>query len=134
MLNDLTNLDDFESFSSTYQDVFIEHPLSVYLQSLLQQQNLSKAEVIKKSNLDRVYGYQIFNGTRMPTREKLLQVAFGLALDVDATQDLLKISGMAPLYTKKKRDAAILFCLSKRFDFDHAQDFLYQLNLKLIGE
>ena len=134
ILNDLISAKDFDSFSREYEDAFISAALSEYIDMLIKRSALSKSDVIKRSNLDRVYGYQIISGVRKPTREKLLQLGFGLGLDADGMQSLLKTAGMAPLYAKIKREAAILFCLNKMYDLIDTQIFLQEENLKLIGE
>ena len=134
MLNDLVSQQDFQSFSNQHHAEFIDTTLSFYLHELLAQKNISKAEVIRRANLDRVYGYQIFNGTRTPTREKLFQLAFGFELTFQETQTILKIAGMAPLYAKIKREAAIIFCLNKKYTLDQAQEFLYEADLRLMND
>ena len=134
MLNELSSLRDFQKFSIQHQNEFINTHLPAHLLKLLQQKNISKAQVIHQANLDRVYGYQIFNGTRTPTREKLLQLAFGFRLSLEETQEILKIAGVAPLYAKIKREAAIIFCLNKKYSLDEAQEFLFQADLRVIND
>ena len=47
--------------------------------------------------MPRNYAYQLFNGTRKPSRDKVIQLAFGFGLSVDDTQELLKVARQAPL-------------------------------------
>ena len=93
---------------------FIEINISQYLNELIKKSNLSKADVIKKSGIDRVYGYQILNGTKTPSRGKLIQFAFGLQLDFESVQKLLKYNGFAPLYAQNRRDSIIIFALKEK--------------------
>jgi len=93
---------------------FININISEYLNMLIEEKELVKSEVIKSSCLDRVYAYQILNGTRTPSRDKLIQFAFGMKLTLDETQTLLKYNGMAPLYAKNRRDSIILFAINER--------------------
>ena len=47
------------------------HPqqnFSGVFQSLLEQQQLTKSQVIRDSGLDRTYAYQIINGSKAPAR------------------------------------------------------------------
>ena len=39
-----------------------------YLEALLAKKNMSKSILINKANLHRTYAYQIFNGTKIPSR------------------------------------------------------------------
>lgn len=134
MLNKLKLVNDFETFDSDYKNEFVSISLSESIENIMNKKLLSKSDVIKRADIDRVYGYQIISGTRMPTREKLLQLGFGLCLDASGMQALLKATGYAPLYPKVKRDAAILFCFNKSYNFLETQAMLQQAGLKLIGE
>ena len=102
-------LDDFLE-----KQEFININISEYLNMIIEKKELVKSEVIKSSGLDRVYAYQILNGTRTPSRDKLIQFAFGMKLTLDETQTLLKYNGMAPLYAKNRRDSIILFAINER--------------------
>lgn len=46
--------------------------LHILLNKYIDEKALSKAEVIRKLNIDRNYGYQILKGSRIPTRNCLL--------------------------------------------------------------
>lgn len=86
--------------------------LVVYLNGLLRRNRLTVQNVIVGCNLDRSYGYQLFNGTRRPTRDFLLKLAFLLRLPEEEAQRLLKIAGRQPLYARNRRDAAVLYGLT----------------------
>ena len=94
------------------EDVFLVPNLAVYLSGLLHRHGSTVQEVVVGCNLDRSYGYQLFNGTRRPTRDFLLRLALLLRLSEAAAQRLLKIAGRQPLYARNRRDAAILYALT----------------------
>jgi len=89
--------------------------------------------IIKQSMIERTYGHQLFNGTRNPSRDKVVQLAFGFGLDVEGTQKLLVASQKSPLYPKIMRDAAILYCINHKKDILETQDLLQDLCLSLLG-
>ncbi|MEA4814044.1 MAG: hypothetical protein VB112_03925 [Oscillospiraceae bacterium] len=89
--------------------------------------------VIKRANIERSFGHQLFKGTKKPSRDTVLQLAFGFESDVDMTQELLKHAGMSALYPRVKRDAAIIYCLHNRFTIVEAQNVLHEMKLPLIG-
>ncbi|MDD6563931.1 MAG: hypothetical protein PUF08_02495 [Clostridiales bacterium] len=86
----------------------IKKPISDYLNAVLCEKNLSKSEVIKKSNIQTNYAYQIFSGLKIPSRDKLIALCFGMGLTLGEAQTLLKYSGYAPLYPRIKRDSVII--------------------------
>ena len=55
--------------------------LPEYLEGWLKQKNCSKADVVRRSNLNKAYVYQIFLGRKYPSRDKVIALAFGLELD-----------------------------------------------------
>jgi len=134
MISQLNSINDFEHFVEDHKDDFVRVSLTDHIQKIIDEKGLSKAEVIRAADLDRVYGYQILCGRRAPTREKLIQLSFGLKLDLDETQSLLKVAGLAPLYARIKREAAIIFCKNHRYDLMETQSFLQKTQVRIIGE
>lgn len=91
---------------------------------MLESKGLTKAEVVKESNLNEIYAYQILSGVRRPSRDKLLSICFAMKATLAETQSLLKQSGFAPLYVRCHRDSIIIFALT------HGHS-LMQLNMGL---
>ena len=92
-------------------DFSIPEP-SAYLSDLLRERGLSVRDVVVGCNLERSYAYQLFNGTRRPTRNFLLRLVLLLRLDEAQAQRLLKLQGRQPLYARNRRDAAVLYGLA----------------------
>ena len=91
---------------------------------LLRRHNRSVQDVVVACGLDRSYGYQLFNGTRKPTRNFLLRLALLLKLGEAGTQRLLKIAERQPLYARNRRDAAVLYGLTHNLTADETQELL----------
>ncbi len=108
-------------------------PFHAYITNLCRTTGQVPEQVIHRAGIERTYGHQLFNGTRNPSRDKVIQLAFGLDLDLDGTQKLLQIAEKSPLYPKIKRDAAILFCISHCKDILETQSVLHSLGLSLLG-
>lgn len=64
-----------------------------YLRQLLRDRGLNTREAIRRCNLDRSYGYQLFNGTRVPSRCLTILMALELRFTEEETQRLLKLAG-----------------------------------------
>jgi hypothetical protein len=104
-----------------------------YISDLCQKSGKIPEQVIKQAAIERTYGHQLFNGTRKPSRDKAIQIAFGLELDLEDTQELLKVTQKSLLYPRIKRDAAIIFCINQRKDILETQGILQTLGLTLLG-
>ncbi len=110
-----------------------EMTLTGYLHDLLEQRKLTVGEVIQRCNLDRSYGYQLFNGTRRPTRDMLLHLAVQLRLSETEAQRLLKLAGRPVLYARNRRDAALLYSFSHRLTPAQTEELLAGLEEQALG-
>lgn len=114
LLKILNDSHDIDGVLQDHEEEFIQVSISQYLTALIEQKNLVKSDVIKRSGIDRVYGYQILNGTRTPSRDKLIQLSFGMQLGFRETQRLLAYNGFAQLYAKNRRDSIIIFAIKEK--------------------
>lgn len=124
LLKTLLRTDEYSQFQELKDNGVVS--LADHLDALLDQKETSKAEVIYRARLDTVYGYQIFNGTRKPSRDKLLQLAFGFPLTYKETLTLLRIAGASSLYVRRRRDSIIIFALNKGFSLEQLNELLEQ--------
>lgn len=104
-----------------------------YISRLCEELEQVPEQVIKQSAIERTYGHQLFNGTRKPSRDKVIQLIFGLGLDVENAQKLLMIADKSRLYPRIKRDAAILYCIKHHIGIVDTQNMLYDLGEPLLG-
>ena len=72
-----------------------------------------------------MYLHQVFSGRRTPSRNRLLCLCFGLGASVDEAQDLLRHARLAPLYSRDRRDAIVIFGLSHGMALAEINDKLY---------
>ena len=86
-----------------------------YLNEMLIKYDLEKCDVAKRGGFAGNYPYQIFNGIKAASRDKLIQIAIGFPLAVEETQYLLRLGGHSELYVRNSRDAYIMFALEKRY-------------------
>ncbi len=105
--------DDFLVGNSEY---LLKQSVSEALNEALYRTGKTIPIVIKRSGLTRSFVYHIFNGRRIPSRDTMIAIAFGLELGYDETNALLKKCRFAPLYPKDARDAVIIFNLSHNKD------------------
>lgn len=133
LLEELKGCADFKKFYNENAGNIRNITLSEYLNILLNEKRLKKSDVIRNAEMSEVYAYQIFSGTRIPERNKLLCVAFGMGLDLNETQELLKISGYPQLYVKKPFDSIIIYALCKKLSVIETNELLYEYGLETIG-
>ena len=101
--------------------------LTDYLRRLLEERQLGVREAIRRCNLERSYGYQLFNGTRRPTRDVLMVLSLELELSGEEAGRLFAIAGRPPLYARRRRDAAVLYGLSHGLSPADVHELLLEL-------
>ena len=115
------SVDDFLDQQET-----TERSLADYLSELLAVKRLERAQVVRMANLNETFGYQIFKGTRHPSRDKVLQIAFAMALSLRETNRALRTAGANELNAKCRRDAIIIFCLDRGCSLQKVNEELYR--------
>ena len=115
-------------------DSYLQAPdFYTLLKSYCQQREMLPAHVIELSQIERTYGHQLFNGTRRPSRDKVIQLALGLGLSVEEAQQLLRSAGKSQLYPRLKRDAVLLYAIQKKLPILAVQESLTKYGLTLLG-
>lgn len=101
-----------EGFLVDNQKEFRRYTLAEYLNHLLEEKRLSKADVVRDSRLERVYGYHIFAGRKKnPSRNKVISLALAMKLAPEETQYLLYYAGAEQLYVRNPRDSILWYAL-----------------------
>ena len=133
LLSVLKSKKNYSEFFQNEIGELIFKSLDEYLGVLLKEKNLKKSEVIEKSNLDKNYAYQLFNGIKKnPSRDKILMLAFGMKLTLDETRKLLKIAGLSDLYVRIPRDSVIICCLQNGKNLIETNEMLDDYALKIL--
>ena len=132
LLSKLAKTDNINRFIKNNSEAMLP-PLHEYLQNLRINKGESAEAIINRAEIERSYGHQIFKGKRIPSRDKIIQLAFGFELYLPQTQQLLKVAKYGELYPKIKQDVVIIFCIYKHKSVLETQEILHELQLKLLG-
>ena len=100
LLNELNQTSHIDQYLKENGEYIIDQSLSKYLCDIIESKNLSKSDIIKKSDINEIYGYQIFSGKRTPSRNKLLCICIGANFTLEETNETLKVGGFSPLFPK----------------------------------
>lgn len=133
LLQMLFKTSDVKGFMENYTNEMRSISFSKYISQLCINRGEVPERVIKRANIERSFGHQLFKGTKKPSRDTVLQFAFGFESDVDTAQELLRQAGMSTLYPRVKRDAVIIYCLHNGLTIVETQNVLHDMNLPLIG-
>ena len=126
---ELMSTNNLDRFLTENDASFRDVPLQEAIQRNFDEKGMSKAQLAKQSGISEVYLHQLFSGRRFPSRSRLLCLCFGLGATVDEAQSLLQQARHAPLYSRDRRDAIIIFALSHHMTLFEVNDKLFTENL-----
>lgn len=101
--------------------------LTSYFSKKIAEKGVTAAEVIRASQIQRNYGYQILNGQKKPGRDKVIALCLALSLSLDETQKALTLSSEGLLYPRNRRDSILIFCLNKKLPVSQTNELLYEM-------
>ena len=130
LLRELLSAPSPQAFTERHQQP--ERDLAGYLQELLAEKGLKQADVVREASLNPTFGWQVFVGQRGASRNKILQIALAMRLDLRETNRLLKIAGHNELYCKIRRDAIVIFCVDKDYTLQETNETLYEFGEETI--
>ena len=129
----ITRIDTLEEFEQTFSDEFLDNDdhIGNYLAELLWKYDCKASVVSTSAMLTHSYVGNIVNGKkRNPSRDALICICLTIGTTVEEVQYLLKYSGQAPLYVRRKRDVIIWFGFMKKMSLDEVDAKLRERGYK----
>ena len=130
-LNKMASLDEF--YKAHAQELVVPDAVT-YLLKRVKYKKISKAELIRKSGLDRSYAYHILAGKKKLTRDKLITFALAGGLTLMETQNALKYAGERHLYARDKRDWIFIYALHRHLNILDTNELLAHFKLTALNE
>lgn len=92
MSNGESELFEFDGDTKPY---FVDYTLTDFIVKMINEKRITTAQIADLSNLEPNYINKLRIGQiKKPSRDKLLQFAFGLSFTEDETQLLLRLAGL----------------------------------------
>ena len=130
LLNKIRETTDIEHFMEENESNFMRETVPEYLDRLVAEKRLKISEVAERSGQGD-YVYKVFQGTRKASRDILLAIAFGMQLNLEETQVLLRTAGTAQLDPRSRRDSVVIYGLCKKLRITDVCDILYKLKERI---
>ena len=127
ILSGITNKTDLGNYTDT-----LSKDDAGYINDIINDNNLQTADVIRESLIQRNYGYQILNGTRKPSRDKVIAICTAIKLDFARTDRALAAAGYGRLYSKSRRDSIIIFALNKQLTVMELNELLCDMGENIL--
>lgn len=98
-----------------------------YFMELTIDNNESRAQLVKESQIERTYCYQILNGTKQPGRDKVIALCLAAKISERETQHCLFLSSHAQLHPRNRRDAIIIYAINNHLSVRETNNILSDL-------
>lgn len=125
VLHELLETESLDEFIGEHE--FPAGTLADFLDEMLKKKGLKRSRVVHMADINETFGYQIFTGQRNPSRDKVLQIAFAMALTLREANRALRAAGVSSLNPKCRRDAIIIFYLDHGCSLQKVNEELYRL-------
>lgn len=126
LLKELLNRPEVDSFID--ENNLDEINFCECLNDFMKKKGMDRKSIIHKTNINETHAYQMFSGDRGASRNKVLQMAIAMGLNLKETNKLLHSAGVSALYCKNRRDAIIIFCLEKGESLQAIDEKLFEFN------
>lgn len=115
LLKDLKKPDcSLTDYLSNNQDVFINENIEVFWNNIIKNKNLSKSYIINEAEFSYCYFYEVINGRKAPTKDKVVRLALAVNMTVEECQQALRNSGRSALFPINRRDSIIIYAIEHK--------------------
>lgn len=111
----------------------LEKQVADYIIDVSNKKGYKKSDIIRNSDIDRTYGYQILSGLKKPSRDKLLQICLGNKFTRKETNKALTIANWGILYAKNPRDSIIIYGLNNSLSLVDTNIILHEYGYDSLG-
>lgn len=115
------SLDDYFSDND---DSFVNEDIKEFWENLIAKNGRSKSNIINKADFSYCYFYDIINGRKMPTKDKVVRLSLAMRLTLEECQKALKISGRSALYPRVHRDSILIYALEHQLTIFRTDELL----------
>ena len=106
---------------------FVYDKIKDFWETAIEKSGYSKSNIINKSDFSYCYFYDVINGRKIPSRDKIIRLALALGLSLDECQTALKFCGRSQLYPRIKRDSIIIHGINRKLSIYEVSDKLLSL-------
>ncbi|MBM6676124.1 helix-turn-helix transcriptional regulator [Olsenella uli] len=130
LLDQLLNAPTPESYLD--EGLTIDRTLPEYLEQLRAAKGLKRSEIIRASDVNATFVYDVFKGKSRLGRDNAIMLALGMGCTLEEAQRLLRLDGVAELWPKVRRDAIIIWCVNHGYTRLQTDEELYRLGEKTL--
>ena len=105
-------------------DQFVNEDIKAFWENLIAKSGRSKSNIINKADFSYCYFYDIINGRKMPTKDKVVRLTLAMKLSLNDCQAALKLSGRSALYPRVRRDSILIYAIENQLTIFRCDELL----------
>jgi hypothetical protein len=125
---------DFNRTADLIKEHLVQRSIRDYFQHLLAAHGVALSETVSGADLDKDFGRQILTGERRTRKDNYIKLGIAIGLNFHETQSLLKFMQTGQLYILRQRDAAIMFCIQRKYNLMDTQLMLDTYGYEPLGD
>lgn len=132
LLTSIKNASELKQYTDTLSNARLFITFPEYISEQMRLHHMTASQLIADAGLQRNYGYQILDGRRNPSRDKVIALCLALSLNLSDAGRALTLSKNGQLYSKNKRDSILIFALEKKLSVMDANELLQEMGEPLL--
>lgn len=120
------NACELEQYFENNRTAFLQQDIHAFWERMIEKTGCSKSNIINRSDFSYCYFYDVINGRKIPSRDKIVRLALAMGLSMEDCQVALTISGKSRLYPRVRRDCILIYALENRLSFFQLSELLTQ--------
>ena len=125
LMEELSGQDtDLDRYFEENPTSFINVDIKEFWKKAVDTSSKTKSDIINKADMSYCYFYDVTNGRKIPSKDKIIRIALAMNLSLDDCQEALRISGKSALYPRIKRDSILIYAINKGYSIYQTNDLL----------
>lgn len=125
LMEELSGQDtDLDTYFEENPTSFINVDIKEFWKNAVHTSSKTKSDIINKADMSYCYFYDVINGRKIPSKDKIIRIALAMNLSLDDCQEALRISGKSALYPRIKRDSILIYAINKGYSIYQTNDLL----------
>ena len=119
---------DLSTYMEKNSELFRNIDIYNFWSKLIEKSGYSKSNIINKADFCYCYFYDIINGRKLPTKDKVVRLCLAMKVSLKDTQEALRISDRSPLYPKNRRDSILIYAINHKMIVSKCNALLVEFN------
>lgn len=128
LLSSAKNISDLKQYTDALADMTSSVTFPEYLNELMHARGVTASKLISAAQIQRNYGYQILDGRRSPSRDKVISLCLALKLELPETQRALTAHKKRTALFQKQTDSILILHFGKKLSVIVTNVLLEEMN------